>query len=175
MQMTFAMAALAGALALAGCGKSDGAPSAAEIKAESAKLPKQKPGRYTSLTKMTDFAIEGVGPQDADRIRREMLAINGQSRTVCVTQEEADRGFEDLVNELQAGTCKTESFAVDGNRLTAQLACTTQQGVTSKIGVSGTNTTDTAHTRLTIAQQNKAGVTMKMVMEVDSLREGDCR
>lgn len=175
MQMKFAMVALASAVVLAGCGKSDGAPSAAEIKAESAKLPKQKPGSYTSMTKMTDFSIEGVGPQDADRIRREMMAINGQSRTICVTQEEADRGFEDLINELQAGTCKTQSFAVDGNRLTAQLTCTTEQGVTSNIGVSGTNTADTAHTRLAISQQNRAGVTMKMVMEVDSLREGDCR
>lgn len=175
MRVKFAILALAGALALAGCGKSDGAPSAAEIKAESAKLPKQKPGSYTSMTKMTDFAIDGVSPQDADRIRGEMLALNGQSRTVCVTQEEADRGFEDLINELQAGTCKTERFAVDGNKLAARLSCTTEQGVTSNIDVKGTNTAGSAHTQLTISQQNRAGVTMKMVMEVDSLREGDCR
>jgi hypothetical protein len=42
--------ALAGALVLAGCGKSDPAPRKQDVVTQAAKLPRPKPGQYTSLT-----------------------------------------------------------------------------------------------------------------------------
>lgn len=174
-----AIAMLAGCLALAGCGGSDDSgvsPGAEDIAAEAAKLEKPLPGRYTSMTQLVDYDVPGAAPQDADRIEREMRAVAGQSRSYCLTEREAEKGFEELWRRSQEGDCTFRRFEVHGNRLSAEMACTTPQGVNSKVSMEGTSAAESSHMRLSIEQTTRAvpGRIVKMVLEIDNLREGDC-
>ena len=164
--------------ALTGCNdKPPIPPGKSEVATESAKLPKPKPGRYTSLTKLVEYAVPGASPRDAERLESEMKAIAGQTRSYCLTQTEADKGFEDLWRQSQQGDCKLGKFAVDGENLSANMTCKTPQGVISKIAMEGTGGAESSHMRLTIEQQTHAvpGSGVRMVLEIDNLREGDCR
>jgi hypothetical protein len=120
--------------------------------------------------------VIGASPQDADRLESEMKSIEAQERTLCLTQQDADKGFEDVLHQLQNGDCKAGKFVVDGEKLNASLECTTPQGVTSKIVMEGTGRPESSHMRLTIEQEARAvpGRKTKMVLEIDNFREGDC-
>jgi len=176
LRPTGTIAALAFGLALAGCGKSAAPPGKDEVAAEAAKLVKPRPGRYTSLTKLVDYRVPGAAPQDADRLRNEMRAIAGQERSYCLTPREAEKGFEDMWRQTQQGDCKLGKFAVEGQKLSATMTCTTPQGVTSRVSMEGTGGTESSHMRLTIEQDTRAvpGRGVQMVLEIDNLREGDC-
>lgn len=171
------LAALSCCAALAGCGESAAPPAKKDVVAEAAKLTKPKPGRYTSLTKLVDYQVPGASPRDAERLESEMKAIAGQTRSYCLTQKEADKGFEDLWRQSQQGDCKLGKFAVDGENLSANMTCTNPQGVISKVAMEGTGGAESSHMRLTIDQQARAvpGSGVRMVLEIDNLREGDCR
>jgi hypothetical protein len=165
-------------VALAGCGeKPKGPPDKGEIASEAAKLVKPRPGRYTSLTKLTDYRVPGASPRDADRLENEMKAIAGQTRSYCLTQKEADKGFEDLWRQSQQGDCKFGKFTVEGENLSANMTCTTPQGVTSKVAMEGNGGAESSHMQLTIEQRTRAvsGPGVRMVIEIDNLREGDCK
>ena len=170
------LAGLAGALALAGCGNPGAPTSEEDIAAEGAKLTKPLPGRYTSITELVDYQLRGASPQDADRLKQEMSAMTGQSRSYCLTEREAEKGFEDMWRRSQEGECRFERFEVDGDKLSATMNCTTPQGVISRVAMEGASAAESSHMRLTIEQQTRAvpGKTVKMVLEIDNLREGDC-
>lgn len=167
------MLALAGMLA--GCGDPT-PPTDAEISAAAAKLPKQKPGRYTMTTRLVDYDLPGASPQEADTARSQLGSLIPQTMTACLGERDVDLAFKDTLNEMKAGKCTIDRFEVDGSELDAAATCTTVHGVISKVGVVGTSSAESTRSTITLDQQNPKipGGKVTMVLESESRRQGDC-
>jgi hypothetical protein len=167
--------AAAGAALLAGCSAGttdadgDGEISAKEVvqKAKAEGI-KPQPGLYKATITMTDLDIPGLPP--------EMKGHGAGATTTsedCLTAEEVDKGFEELVKQGQNGECSYESFNLDGGKLDAVMLCKTPEG-SARMSMTGTATaTSSEYTATT--KMNFEGVgegTMNFTVKHE--RIGDC-
>ncbi|MBE5074133.1 DUF3617 domain-containing protein [Erythrobacteraceae bacterium E2-1 Yellow Sea] len=116
-------------LGLAACGSADdqsagsGDSISVEEAAERAKASgvKPEPGQYRVTMEVLEVDIPGAPPQ-AVQMMREMMG--GQSHQYCLTQEDVDKGFEEMARQSQDGDCTFERFDMDGGDLDAKMVCT---------------------------------------------------
>lgn len=167
--------AAAAAALLAGC-SSEGADAdgngtvdvaEAARKAESEGM-KPLPGLYKTTVVMAGLDIPGLPPGMADHGA-------GMTTTVedCLTEEEVDKGFEELVKQGQDGDCSYEKFDLSGGKFDAVMVCKTQQGST-RMEMAGTATPTRTDLDASMAM-NFEGVgegTMKFTATHE--RIGDC-
>jgi hypothetical protein len=153
--------AAAGAALLAGC--SDGNADAdgngevtvkeAAKKAEAEGL-KPEPGLYKTTVTMTGLDIPGMPPE---------MEGHGAGLTTttedCLTQEEVDKGFEEMVKQGQNGECTYERFALADGKLDAVMVCKSE-GRNVRMEMTGTTT------------PTSADLTASMAMEFDGAGEG---
>lgn len=134
-------AAAAGAALLAGCSgeatdaDGDGEITAGEVAAKAdAEMVKPEPGLYKATITMTGVDIPGMPPEMKNHGA-------GMTTTVeeCLTAEDVDKGFEEMVKQGQQGECTFEKFDLDGGKMDAVLLCKTPQGE-SRMTMSGTTT-----------------------------------
>jgi hypothetical protein len=122
--------AAASAALLVGCsgGKTDadgdGEISAKEVatKAEAEGI-KPQPGLYKATITMTGIDVPGMPA--------EMKGHGAGATTTsedCLTAEDVDKGFEELVKKGQNGECAYESFNLNGGKLDAVMVCKTPEG-----------------------------------------------
>jgi hypothetical protein len=171
---------LAAAMALAGCGNNEQpaaekqAASQAEVKAAMDDMPKPMPGQYRSTMKLVSVDIPGMPASQAEKMKG-MLGASEQTSTYCLSQAEADRGFEESTKKLAKGNCNYERFSADGGKLDAKLKCNTPEQGEATMEMVGDVRPD--GTQLKMTMQGGApglGGNMKMVMEVAATRIGDC-
>lgn len=167
--------AAAGVALLAGCsgGKTDadgdGTISAKEVAAKAkADGVKPLPGLYKATVTMTGLDIPGLPPEMAD---------HGAGATTtsenCLTAEDVEKGFEELVKQGQQGECSYESFSLDGGKLDAVMLCKTPEG-SARMAMTGT-TTPTSSEYTATTKMNFDGVgegTMNFTVKQE--RIGDC-
>lgn len=167
-------ALLAGALvACSGGGKADadgdGKVSMGEAakRAEAAGL-KPTPGLYKATVTMTGIDIpampagmEGHGAGTSTNLE------------YCLTKEDADKGFEDMLKQGQDKSCSYERFALDGGKLDAVMVCDGDQGkMRMEMLGSATPTSSKfdASMAMNMAGQGEATMKFSAVHE----RVGDC-
>lgn len=137
--------AAAGIVLLSGCsdGNADadgnGEVSAAEIAAKArAEGIKPQPGLYKATITMTGIDIPGMPPE---------MQGHGAGQTIttedCLTQEEVDKGFEELLKQGQNGECSYESFNLDGGKMDAVMVCKTAEGA-ARMTMTGATTPTSA-------------------------------
>jgi hypothetical protein len=166
---------------LGGCGKPAGEPrTAEEVAAEAAELAKPLAGQYETTVRLIEFSVPGLPPQQAEKLRAMMGNIDGETQTTCLTQQEADKGFEESVRKLSEGrggmTCAYNRFDVDGGAFAAEMACKGPQGMTADLTIEGT--TSATATSMTMDMRQKAamipGGGINMTMKLEARRTGDC-
>jgi Protein of unknown function (DUF3617) len=168
--MAAAVAALAGC---SGSGDADAngngviTPKEVAKKAESAGI-KPEPGLYRAVITMTGIDIPGLPA--------EMKGHGGGMTTTiedCLTQEEVDKGFEELVKQGQSGECSFETFNLDGGTLDAVMVCDTPEGA-RRLTMTGTTTpTSSEYTASTTMSFEGVGeATMSFTGKNE--RIGDC-
>lgn len=169
------------ALALAGCGGEPDQPKSDEEVMQAAdRLVKPRPGLYRTSAELIEFEIPGIPPAQAAQMRDMAAGLQGRDRTQCLTQADADEGFERVVRRFGEGqqgvTCAFTRFDAAGSDLDALLACTGQDGVQAEMTIDGTLEEERSEMRMAIVQQAAAipGGEMRMTMEVTSERVGDC-
>lgn len=167
--------AAAGAILVAGCSggeadvDGDGEISAKEVAAKAkAEGVKPQPGLYKATVTMTGLDIPGLP---------EGMEGHGAGATTtsenCLTAEDVDKGFEELVKQGQQGECSYESFNLDGGKLDAVMLCKTPEG-SARMAMSGT-TTPTSSEYTATTKMNFEGVgegTMNFTVKQE--RIGDC-
>lgn len=175
-----ALPLISAALLLGACGsgEADSPATSAEIKAEMAKAVKPRPGMYRTAMKVTKFEIPGM-PADQAAKMQGMFASAGQNVERCMTQAEADKGFEDFTKKLAQGDCTAEHFAVAGGDIDARFACRIAQGATANVAIRGKATAESSNLTMNMEAQAPPGATagpsaVRMEMEVNSTRIGDC-
>ena len=170
---------VAGAILLAGCGEQSRL-DADDVLNKASALQKPKPGLYTSTTAMTDFNVPGLPPAQADRFRAQMSDVASEAQPYCLTEAEAEKGFEDLLKSIGEGangqSCTFTRFDVDAPALTAEMGCSGAAGSKMEIGFSGETTAESLD--LTMDMKAKAasipGGSMELSFTVKSQRIGEC-
>lgn len=168
-------------LALAGCGEANKEPRTAdEVVAEAAKLEKPRPGQYETTVELVNFDVPGLPPQQAEAMKATMGKVSSQSSRSCLTQADADKGFEESVRQMteKNGTmqCDFGRFDVDGGKIDAAMTCKGPQGMTSDITVEGTGSAEATAMHMKMVQKAAMipGGEMRMEMKMNSRRVGDC-
>lgn len=166
--------AAAGVALLAGCsGETDadgnGTITAKEVAAKAkAEGIKPQPGLYKATVTMTGLDIPGLP---------EGMEGHGAGATTtsenCLTAEDVDQGFEELIKQGQQGECSFESFNLDGGKLDAVMLCKTPEG-SARMAMTGTTTATSSEYNAT-TKMNFEGVgegTMNFTVKQE--RIGDC-
>lgn len=168
------MAAVATAL-MAGCSggnadaDGDGEVSMKEAakKAEAEGL-KPEAGQYKAVITMTGMEIPGMPAE---------MAGHGAGMTTtteyCLTQEEVDKGFEEMMKRGQNGECAYESFNLADGKMDAVMVCKTPEGE-ARMTMNGTVTPTSSDFTASMAMQVPEMGEGKMTFTAKHERIGDC-
>lgn len=167
------------ALMLAGCGsRDDAAEKASEVEAAqeaAAKLKRPQPGEYQQTIEITRFEIPGMTEESAAQFKA-MLA-NVPAKTYCLTEQEADKGFKDMLDNLPGDNeCSYSKFAVDNGALDARMECKDATGATAKASMVGRIGSQGSDVTLDMEQSmpGMGGQKALMSMHMQNTRLGDC-
>lgn len=163
-------------LGLAGCSGGGDADADGDGKVSNAEVAQQakaegirpEPGLYRATITMTGIDIPGM-PDDMKGHGAGMVTTTED----CLTEEEVDKGFEELVKQGQQGECSFDKFNLDGGKLDAVMLCKTPQG-DARMNMTGTATPTssnfTANTKMNFDGVGEA----TMNFTVKNERIGDC-
>jgi hypothetical protein len=176
--LTALVAGVAAAAMLAGCSGSgnadadtdgDGRVSIAEAakKADTEGM-KPQPGRYKTTITMTGIDIPGMPPEMQDHGAG--LVTTAED---CLTAQEADKGFEEMVKQGQNGQCDYEEFALAAGKLDAVLVCKAE-GRATRTSIAGTIKSTGADLTATTAMEFDGAGKGTMSATIKQERIGDC-
>ncbi len=90
----------------------------------------------------------------------------------CLSQEDADRGFEEMMQEGQEGDCSYEKFELAGNDLDAVLVCKTDAG-DMRMTMAGEVSPTSSDLEMSMSG-SMGGMNVDMTMKTQQERIGDC-
>ncbi len=171
------MAAMA--VLVAGCSDSggadadgDGSISVEEAVAEMAdNSVRPQPGQYRSTTELLEVDLPGAPPEVVAMMRSTM---SGTSTEYCLTQNEVENGFEEMMRQSQEGDCEFQRFNLDGGDFDAAMTCSVPQGGEMSMVMDGTGSRTGSDTKMTMTGNIPGLGESKMVMRVQAERIGDC-
>lgn len=165
---------LAGATALAGCGKSgvdarNESPEAVASKvAASGVMP--RPGRWQSSMTVEKMEMPGMPPQASAAMNK---ALGTATVNVsCLTPEQANRPSAEFFQKAATG-CTYDHFTMADGKIDAAMACT-KVGRNMHMVMNGTFDPDHYNVRVTNQSEMQPGKMMNMTMAITSQRLGDC-
>jgi hypothetical protein len=129
---------------------------------------KPQPGLYKVVVTMTGIDIPGMPP--------EMKGHGaGMTRTeeYCLTQEQVDKGFEEVMKRGQNGECSYESFDVAGGKMDAVMVCKTPEG-SARMTMTGDVTPTSSEFNATMAMKFAGAPEGTMTFTGKHERVGDC-
>lgn len=173
------MILLTSCLALAGCGENGGSVDAdgdgvitnEEVLAATADMAKPEAGRWEVNSEVREIQIPGM-PAGMEDMAKGMFANMFASTNYCLTQEQADQDPGALWKDTN-GECSWESFEMDGNSVNAKAICTSPDGMTSTMTMTGTHTPTSysADNEITLDTPQGGGL---VKVHVEGRHVGDC-
>lgn len=162
--------------ALAGCGEA-GPVTAEQVLERSASLTRPEPGLYRTTTSLSDFAMPGVSPQEAERMRLRFGFVEPQVVEGCLDAEDAAQGFLPMVEAMQDGSCTFSRFDADATWLNAEMDCEGVGGTTSQVVLLGEAGTDASRLETQVVQQGGGipGGEQSFTLVIETERLGECQ
>ncbi|WP_324826832.1 DUF3617 domain-containing protein [Qipengyuania zhejiangensis] len=166
----------AAALSLSACGSDgadadgDGTISNEEVAEAARDMVKPLAGQYRATTELVSFEAPGAPPEAVEMMRGAM----SRSFEYCMSQEDADKGFEEMARESQDDSCKFEKFDVDGGSIDAVMACSGGSGEEMRMTMQGNGTPTGSDMTMTMQGTIPGQGEGKMVMNTKHERIGDC-
>jgi hypothetical protein len=151
--------------------RSDGL-SAEEMAEAASEIERPEPGLYRSVMSVTEIDLPGA-PPEALGVMQQMV---GQQtpQEFCLTEEDARRGFEEMVRNAQGNECTYERFDVDDGEISARAVCSGDDGGSSTITLSGTGGRTASDMTMRMDGQVQGLGEGSMTFRVRSERIGDC-
>ncbi|HEX2793119.1 MAG TPA: DUF3617 domain-containing protein [Croceicoccus sp.] len=149
--------------------------SEADIATQMKNAVRPRPGQYESTAELVSLEIPGVPQAEAAQMKAMMRQSFGKTSSRCLTQAEAEKGFEELARSSQEG-CRMDSFTADGARFAGRMICDTAdaKGTVTMSGT-GTETGSQMTMEMDMRSPGLPGGSMAMEMRVASRRTGDCK
>ena len=173
------------AISLAACSgaedaAADGEVTADEVAAMSDGMAKPVAGQYESTMKIVSLDVPGAPPEMVEMMRSGM-GEQGMSSKYCLTQADADKGYEEAFKEAQeqsredGSQCSYERFVIDGSDVDAKMTCTSPDG-TAEIAMTGTVQPKSQDMRMTMTATgaDMPGGKMTTEMTLNSRWIGEC-
>ncbi|WP_298467958.1 DUF3617 domain-containing protein [uncultured Erythrobacter sp.] len=161
MKPLAAIAALS--VALAGCGGSDVTTAEADADGDGA----------VSVNEAAQIAADsGLKPEPG---KYKVVSEMGGMKTnveYCLTPEQAEGGFENMMQEGQQGDCSYEKFELAGNDLDAVLTCD-MDGGQMRMEMAGTVGSTSSDLEMKISGA-MGGINVDMTSKMKQERIGDC-
>ena len=180
--MKFVALPLVAAIALAGCSgtedaAADGEVTGEEVAAMASDMEKPQPGQYQTKIELLEFNIPGMGEAEVQQMRGFFEGALTAGNSFCLTPEEAEKGWEQMVDEMAEADCTFQKFQAGGSSLDVEATCKGDDGVEGKMKLAGTTSATSSSMTMEMEQAvpdmpGQGVVTMKMKM--DSSRTGDC-
>lgn len=166
------------ALALAACGDggngaSNEKMSAEEVRAAAEDAVVPQPGLYRATMQFLDVEIAGVSAGQVDTVRN-MMGGGTQTTEYCLTQEQVDRGYEEMLRQSQGGECIFERFEANGGEIDAAMTCPGPQGEPMRITMEGTGTETSSVIDMTMEQDVAGMGTANISIRAEHERIGAC-
>ncbi len=169
------------AMSLAACGSpdadadGDGEISMEEAAAKAEDMVKPLPGKYRGTVEFVDVQMPGA-PQQIQDMMRSMLDQGPQTHEFCLSEEEAEKGFEEMARQAQddGADCSFERFDGEGGDIDAVMTCDIQGQGTVRMTMQGTGTETSSDMTMTMEGKGPEGRTMTMTMQNSQQRIGDC-
>ncbi len=169
------------AVSLYGCGNTTTPTKTADEVAAAAKsLAKPDPGLYEVKTVIKDFTMPGLPPAQMDMIKKRIAASSAKTRTFCLTKEDAESGFKDMLSKMsqkQNGVqCNFSKFDTSGSHVDAAMNCTGPKGMTMAMTMDGTIAPQQSDLTMTTrgGSDMMPGMGTTMTMQTTSTRIGEC-
>ena len=180
MTRTIALAATA-SLALAACSDSTEVtdPTDSEqIAAAAESMVKPQAGRYEVQSELLELDLPGLPPEQKEMMQGIMEAGFSQTTSYCLTEEEAEQGWEDAIQEMQQDEqdCEYSKFEVSGDSLDAAMSCTQEDGSKAQMTMSGdlSETGQDITMAMSGSSPDMPGGEMNMKIRMRSNRTGAC-
>ncbi|WP_228243386.1 DUF3617 domain-containing protein [Porphyrobacter sp. GA68] len=164
---------------LTGCGGGDEQNAAGEamsqqdVAAAADAAVRPQPGQYRITTQLLDLSMPAMPGANSDQLRSMMEASLSQERLTCLSAQDAERGYEEMLRQSQDGRCEFQRFSAVGGRLDAAMTCRGEggQATMTMTGTANSTASDvTMSMRSTVPQMGE----MAMQLRVRSERIGDC-
>ncbi|MBU0670369.1 MAG: DUF3617 domain-containing protein [Alphaproteobacteria bacterium] len=173
----FVLAAPLALVALAGCGEpeaegtGDSAVSQAEVAERARDTIPPQPGQYRAVMEVLEVDMPGAPEGAGDALRRMM---DGQAREYCLTQEDVDKGYEEMARQSQGGDCTFERFDVDGGAIDALMVCAGEQSNAMRMAMTGSATPTSSVMTMTMTGDMTGMGESTLRMKATHERVGDC-
>lgn len=176
---------IAAAIALSACGSSDsektagdGAPMSKEdVAAKAGNMIHQKPGQYETQGELLDFSIPGMSDERAKQMQGMFADAVKNASNYCLTKEDADKGPEQMLQQIAESDCSFTQLDVQGAKINADMVCNAAGGKPSNVTINGTMEEEGSDMTMDISQPlpNVPGnAKMTMKMKVKTKRIGEC-
>lgn len=167
--------------AIAGCGSpepdedGDGKISFEEAAAVNAdEYIKPEPGQYRATVEFVNVDMPGAPAQIREQMEA-MLDQGAQTSEYCLTPEEAEKGFEEVIREAQVqDECSFESFEIDSGTIDAVMVCEQPGQGSIRMAIEGQGGRTSSKTQMTMAMTAPGGQEMSIVTRSEQERIGDC-
>lgn len=132
---------------------------------------KPQPGQYRVSMEVLEVTIPGAPEGTADMMRGMM---GGRSHQYCLTQEDVDKGFENMAKQSQEGDCTFDRWDIDGGQFDGKMSCSVPGQGTMTMTMSGTGTPTRSEVDMKM-EGNMAGMGDSTIrMKATHERVGDC-
>lgn len=179
MKFTTVLTAGALVLLLTACG-SDGSDAAngqpmeqGDIQAAIDGAVTPEPGQYRTRLELLELSLPNIPGAGAEQARTMIERTFEQENVSCLTPEQAENGYRELLRQSQSGDCEFERFSAEGGTIDARMICATGQGqaeMTMAGSATRTSSDVTMNMSTTVAQMGA----LNMRVRVQSERIGDC-
>ena len=133
---------------------------------------KPRAGQYKVTIEIVEVNIPGAPAGTADMMK-DMMA--GRSHEYCLTQENVDKGFEEMAKQSQEGAdCSFRRFDIDGGSFDAEMVCNVEGQGAMTMTMDGEGSATRSVMDMTM-KGNMGGMgDMTMRMKSTHERIGDC-
>ena len=132
---------------------------------------KPEPGQYRVNMEVLEVDIPGAPAEIVNMMRGNMAA---QSQEYCMTQDDVDKGFEEMARQGQDENCSFERFDIDGGDIDAKMSCDLPGQGAMTMTMVGSATPTSSEMEMTM-QGNMSGMGEATIkMKATHERIGDC-
>ena len=141
-------------------------------------MVKPQAGQYEVASELIEFEVPGMPEEQAKMVRGMMEGGFSETTQYCLSEEEAEKGFENSIREMQSngGECDYKKFAASGDTLDAEMTCKGPDGSVANMMMAGSiseTEQDITMTMETTVPQMPGGE-MNMKLRMKSTRVGEC-